>query len=556
MVEINHLLAAFATSQCCFYELDIEANSYTWLGNSASILGQKATKSLNSPEDLLSIIVPADREKYKSSLEILKAGRGEYKRTFKVTTKDRETLTILDQGTCAQSKNGGKLLLGILSVVVANVSRQRTGIKENYIFSPFESEKFRLSLTRAYRQSVEHDKTSVLLKISIDNLPMLISWYSLDYANRIMEALKLSLQHLLRPEDCVNRIGLDQFGVVLYGYSPSEAELIIDRILRKIQLFNNPSFDEPAHLRCSIGSALFPCDTTGVEDALNKSYLALACVRNKSDAFYCDYKDARKEHLDSREDISKINIIQLAIEEKRLELAFQPIIDTRTGQLFAHESLLRIREKDGAIHSAGSMIPIAERLGVIDMIDFFVMERVVEELRNYPGTCLTFNVSNLTTDNPRWLKIFSRSLSDPGIASRAIVEITETAAQRDMRQTAYFVAALQSLGCRVALDDFGAGYTSLRQLKTLSVDMVKIDGTFVQGVENRSENYIFIKTLLDFNRSYGLDTVAECVETGEAAKELMRMGVDYLQGYYLGKPTLAPEWRKPVAAKTAGAAGS
>ncbi|MCB2082008.1 MAG: EAL domain-containing protein, partial [Rickettsiales bacterium] len=128
-------------------------------------------------------------------------------------------------------------------------------------------------------------------------------------------------------------------------------------------------------------------------------------------------------------------------------------------------------------------------------------------------------------------------------ARRLVVEITETAAQRDLRQTAYFVAALQSLGCKVALDDFGAGYTSFRQLKSLSVDIVKIDGSYIRNLTANSENQLFIKTLLDFNHSYGLKTVAECVESGDVAKMLMDMHVDYMQGYYFGKVELQPPWK-------------
>src|SRR5690606_23971568 len=141
--------------------------------------------------------------------------------------------------------------------------------------------------------------------------------------------------------------------------------------------------------------------------------------------------------------------------------------------------------------SAGGIIPIAEKMGFIDVVDQFVLGKVIEELDASKDIQFTFNVSNLTTDSPKWLAMCTRMLAGrEDISSRVIVEITETAAQRDLRQTAYFVASLQALGCRVALDDFGAGYTSFRQLKSLSVDMVKIDGTFVSDLAENSENLL------------------------------------------------------------------
>ena len=125
---------------------------------------------------------------------------------------------------------------------------------------------------------------------------------------------------------------------------------------------------------------------------------------------------------------------------------------------------------------------------------------------------------------------------------RLIVEITETATQLDMRRTAYFVATIQSLGGLVALDDFGSGYTSFRQLKSLSVDMVKIDGAFVRDLVDNADNRFFVKTLLDFTNGFGLKAVAEFVETGEIAKMLMELGVEYMQGYYFGKPENVRGW--------------
>jgi len=134
--------------------------------------------------------------------------------------------------------------------------------------------------------------------------------------------------------------------------------------------------------------------------------------------------------------------------------------------------------------------------------------------------------------------------NNPNIAKRLIVEITETAAQHDLRSTAYFVSALQAQGCRIALDDFGSGYTSFRQLKALDVDMVKIDGAFIKDITENPDNRFFVKTLLDFTQGFGLQSVAEYVEKGETAKTLMDMGIDFMQGYYFGKPENYRSWVK------------
>src|SRR5262249_25292088 len=144
----------------------------------------------------------------------------------------------------------------------------------------------------------------------------------------------------------------------------------------------------------------------------------------------------------------------------------------------------------------------------------------------------------------------------PEIASRMLVEITETAALHDLEESVRFVSALRDLGCRVALDDFGAGFTSLRHLQALAVDTVKIDGSFVRNLTQSPENQLFLRHLVGLANTLGLKTVAEMVETADEAAILKREGVGFLQGYYYGRPTLEKPWLKeadPVLAERVGA---
>src|SRR2546423_740569 len=141
--------------------------------------------------------------------------------------------------------------------------------------------------------------------------------------------------------------------------------------------------------------------------------------------------------------------------------------------------------------------------------------------------------------------------SRPEIASRVVVEITETAALYDIEESARFVCALRETGCRVALDDFGAGHTSLRHLQTLAVDTVKIDGSFVRNLGGSPDNQVFLRHLLGLAKSFGFHTVAEGVETATEAAILRREGIGYMQGYYYGRPSLERLWLQPPVAAPA-----
>jgi EAL domain-containing protein (putative c-di-GMP-specific phosphodiesterase class I) len=172
-----------------------------------------------------------------------------------------------------------------------------------------------------------------------------------------------------------------------------------------------------------------------------------------------------------------------------------------------------------------------------------VLEKAIDEVSAHPGICLGFNISGLTATDRAWLRGATALLQGrPEIASRLVVEITETAALHDIEESAGFVATLRDMGCRIALDDFGAGFTSLRHLQALAVDTVKIDGSFVRNLPQNPGNQVFLRHLVGLAKGLNLLTVAECVETEEEAVLLRREGVNFLQGYYYGVPSIEKPW--------------
>ncbi len=391
-------------------------------------------------------------------------------------------------------------------------------------------------------QSVINDHASgALLIVSVTNLSMIINAYGHDTSEIVMHDLIKMIQAILPKDSTTERLQRDQIGVILTNSYPEDTAATTMRIQNVVQNFGRDNFATASlHIIGVIGSVNFPLETASAHDALDKAYVAI----NSQQSTPCrTFEMTRREADQSRQHMGLANYLLKAFKEQRFRLAYQPVIDSRTGKTAHYEALFRLVSQTGKISSGGALIPVAEKMGLIDLIDTLVMEMVIEELRHAPNVTLAFNVSNLTTENPVWLDRMGHMLKEtPEVASRLIVELTETAVHRDLRRTAFFVASIQSMGCSVALDDFGSGYTSFRQLKSLSVDMVKIDGVFVKDLAHSADNRFFVKTLLDFANGFGLQTVAEFVETGEIAKVLMDMGVHYLQGYYLGKPENHRAW--------------
>ena len=261
-----------------------------------------------------------------------------------------------------------------------------------------------------------------------------------------------------------------------------------------------------------------------------------------------------EQHPDSthtgrqRRNSAIVGTVKAALRQNRLLFAYQPVVCAATGTVDYFECLLRIRDEAGNVLPGAGFITAVEHFGLIGLIDRFVLERAVEELCTDPVVRLGFNVSGLTACDRPWLRTLSSRLHDrPDLAGRMIVEITETAALDDIDETARFVDTLRDAGCRVALDDFGAGHTSLRHLQSLAVDTVKIDGSFIRNLADSPENRVFLRHLLGLTKGFGLSTIAECVENAADEALLRAEGIGYLQGYHIGAPTTERPWLQPPA---------
>jgi EAL domain-containing protein (putative c-di-GMP-specific phosphodiesterase class I) len=204
---------------------------------------------------------------------------------------------------------------------------------------------------------------------------------------------------------------------------------------------------------------------------------------------------------------------------------------------------MRVRRTDGSMLGASDVIPVAERLGLVRFLDHRVLELVVDELAAAPALQASVNVSPASTTDPDWWAGLGALLrGNAGTAERLIVEITESTAIHDVDETRGFVTRVKDLGCRIAIDDFGAGYTSFRNLRKLGVDIVKIDGAFVQNLIRSEDDRAFVRTLIDLAERLNLKTVAEWVQDERTAKTLEAWGCDYLQGALIGLAATERPW--------------
>jgi EAL domain-containing protein (putative c-di-GMP-specific phosphodiesterase class I) len=293
----------------------------------------------------------------------------------------------------------------------------------------------------------------------------------------------------------------------------------------------------------TVGGVIAPRHARTVDEVLVRVQEAMSRAKARRRGSFQAYHPSVDREARRRENMRATDEIVAALNDRRVALVFEPVARTGSRETAFYECLMRLQRPDGSLLPAQDVVPVAERLGLVRLLDHRVLELVVDELEAAPHLRASLNVSPPSTTDPDWWNgLVAQLRMRPGVAERLIIEITETAAIHDINETLGFVTRAKDLGCRIAIDDFGAGYTSFRNLRKLGVDLVKIDGAFVQNILRSADDRAFVQTLIDLARRLGLETVAEWVQDEEAAAMLAGWGCDNLQGALIGLASTERPW--------------
>jgi diguanylate cyclase (GGDEF)-like protein len=392
--------------------------------------------------------------------------------------------------------------------------------------------------------SPRESQCCAFLIAAIANLGVVNDAYGFDIADEVIITIGRRIRRVVRTGDAIGRYSGAKFGIILANCDEHELEMAAERFLGVARESVIDTERGPVWAMLSIGGVVLPkfADTPNL--AMARAEEALAEARRLPTDGFVPFRPS-PERVSARSLNAQCAAeIVTGLKEERFTLAFQPIIDARSGEVAMHEALLRMKSSDGDSITAAHLIPIAEKLGLVRLIDRRVMGLALETLRGFPEARLTLNISGITATDPRWFRqLVQMAAEHEDIVKRLTIEITETAALNDLNEIIRFISELRQFGCSVAVDDFGAGYTSFRNLKVLNVDMVKLDGSFCENLSTNRDNQYFVRSLIDLAKKFDLKTVAEWVQTKEDAILLTSWGIDYLQGDIFGEAVVAPPWK-------------
>ncbi len=381
-----------------------------------------------------------------------------------------------------------------------------------------------------------------VLYLDLDNFKYINDIHGHAAGDQLLIEVANILRRRGRKSDLIARLGGDEFTVLLYNVPPDRVFAVAESFRKSLadSIFRQGAI--AANVACSIGAAMITPQTESAVQVMSQadiaSHMAKRLGRNRVHVFETvDAENVATMALD----MGWSRRIKEAIENNRFALACQPIVNTRARAIESYEVLIRMLDENDALIMPAGFLPPAERFGLAVDIDKWVIAHAIDTLvwqrRELPKLRYSINLSGQTLSDPGVCDLIQAKIAATGLDPAALTfEVTETAAISDMTVAAAFLARLKSLGCRTALDDFGSGMSSFAYLRDLPVDCIKIDGRFVKNLDTSPVDQAMVRAMNDIAHALGKQTVAEFVENEESFRLLAEFGVDYGQGYHLGRP--------------------
>ncbi len=543
----------------CVFEWDIATDTLQWSDGSDALLHIEGLDAIRSNRDFSRFLLattPANRSDVIFSGLCRDCGKGvpytvQYALSGKALGHDadlwiEETGRWFSDGKGTKSANRPVRAHGVMRVVnerrlveerMDRLSRfdTLTGLLNRTMLNEAVESQFQIM--------AQNGTEAGFLLIGFDHFDLINSVYGYAAGDEVITHIANEMHSNLREVDTLARFSGTRLGILLPNCSEREMMVAGHRIL---DLFGTTVVETsvgPIATSLSIGAVSIPRHARDMRGATVAAQQALTQSRRNRDSSLVSFRVdpvRAKRHLDSAKMAKRI---VTALGDGHINLAWQPIVDAKTGKTIFHEALLRLADSEGAPIAAKDFVGVAEELGLIRIVDHHALDLALATLADCPDAVFSLNVCHDTASDPLWLSKLAAAVNrDKTLPGRLIVEITESHAAESMEEALRFIHEVKGLGFRVALDDFGAGYTSFRNLKSLPFDIIKVDGQFVRNLASSNENQSFIRALVDLAGLFDAQVVVEWVEDAATAKLLGDWGVDLLQGFHYGAPDMKVPW--------------
>jgi diguanylate cyclase (GGDEF)-like protein/PAS domain S-box-containing protein len=405
---------------------------------------------------------------------------------------------------------------------------------------------FEQELAREVDRAARYGTPGAVLLIDVDNFKGINDTFGHMAGDDLLKGIAGLLKHRVRHTDILARVGGDEFAVLLPQTNATQATAVADDFVKALEKQAAVLANQSIHITSSVGVASL--DGISAAEVLARADIAMYAAKQAGRNRFIVYKPFAGGGDQGNSRHSEAVWMRKAIEEDRFLLYCQPILDLKTDEVAQYELLLRLQWSKGCEPLAPkSFLYVAERFGIILAIDSWVLHRAIALIAAYEriGRKLTLNVnlSGKSISDPKLAGFIEDELAEGGIDPSCLVfELTETAAIANLQQARAFADRMHHCGCRLALDNFGAGLASFYYLKNFPFDYLKIDGEFIRRLSVNPIDQLVVKAIVGIAQGMGKKTIAEFVADADAVCLLRNSGVDYAQGYHIGMPQPVEEY--------------
>jgi diguanylate cyclase (GGDEF)-like protein/PAS domain S-box-containing protein len=522
-VEHARLAAIVRSSADSIIGMSSDGVIESWNEASSRLYGYVATEALGQRAPRLLAHDPSEREQL-----VAKAAAGDDLRLeSRDVSKDGRTIDVSVSLSAIRDSQGQVIGVSRIAHDIGWRKRMERELQylaeHDWLTGLYNRRRLIAELDRCLAYSARYGRAGAVLALDVDNFKFVNDSEGHDAGDRALRSVAEVLVSRTRAGDIVAHLGGDEFAIVLPEATEQEALKVASDV--RSLLCERPN----GPIKVSVGISLFaPEQEITAGDALVAADIAQYEAKERGGDQASVYNGRAGETL------TWVERLRAALAEDRFVLYGQPIILLRTGAVAWHELLIRMLSDDGEIIAPGDFLPTAERFGLIVEIDRWVTAQALR--RAIDGERVAINLAGTSIGDERVLSLVREALADGLNPANVIFEITETAAMSNFDKAEWFARTLTDIGCTLALDDFGTGFGSFTYLKHINARYLKIDVEFVRQLATNGTDQRVVESIVSIARSLDKKTIAEGVEDAATLKALKHRGVDFAQGFYLGRP--------------------
>ncbi|RKZ05373.1 hypothetical protein DRQ32_12545, partial [bacterium] len=432
-----------------------------------------------------------------------------------------------------------------LASTISALHQRDRDIREAANFDALTGLMGRVGLTERLKSEIasarKNGGVSAVLFLDLDQFKYVNDTVGHGAGDRLLIRVADLFRSLSNEEDLICRYGGDEFILVRHGTSLDAAEQFAARIVESMADIQFVEDGRAFNVRCSIGLTMVDANSDKPEDLIAQADLACHEAKGLGRNRYQVFTRDRGEREQIAADMGWSDRIREALDSGGLSLRYQPIVRIEDNDESIYEVLLRMKGEGRSVIPPGAFLPAANRFGLTGDLDFWVIRTAFEKLakirRKRPDVVFSLNLSGIVFSEPRMIDYVAEQLEASGLPGSAIIfEVTEQVAIRHIEDANTIMRALIDFGCRFALDDFGSGFSSFNYLKQLPVSFLKIDGAFIENLARDEADRAIVTAIAQIAVAVGTKTIAEHVPDEPTLKILEEIGVDFAQGYYIGRP--------------------